>query len=218
MTEPSGGSGMPRRPVAVPVAALLIVAAVGITALLGGLEEVEEPPPPPLSQGAVLDQALYSTKFVEARVTVEESGFSFEEDKRFVELLFDVTNLGDETMHVGAPPEKPSIVGSGFANSLIKITPPIEDGKGPFTYALAKEGQTSQLHPGVTTKVVVRFRLDEGERPPEKVTLDVAAFEHVPGFQDQTIQWQPVVERDGDDFQPAVKARVTLPVKAGGPA
>ncbi|MFC7590337.1 hypothetical protein ACFQYP_46555 [Nonomuraea antimicrobica] len=71
MTEPTGGStDRPRRPVVVPAIALVAATALGITALLGGLSEATEEPDP-LGQGAVLDQGLYSTKFVESRVKVE---------------------------------------------------------------------------------------------------------------------------------------------------
>ncbi|MFG1941547.1 hypothetical protein [Nonomuraea sp. NPDC048826] len=219
MTEPSGGPSRPKRPVAVPVAGLLIVTVVGIVALLGGLEEVDVPPKP-LSQGAVLDQGLYSTKFAEARVTVEKGQQTWEEDKRFVEMVFEVTNRGDETTNVGMPPAKPDqlSLGYGFAGSLLKISPAIKEGKGPFVFALSSEDQTSQLHPGLTTKVIVRFRLDPGEQPPEQVTLDVASFEYAPGFQDETVRWQMVSEPAGEKFVPTVQARVTLPVKAGGTA
>lgn len=216
MTEPSGARRQPRRPVVVPVASLLTVTAVGITALLGGLEEVDIVEP--LGQGAVYDQGLYTTKFVEAKVSVEKGEFSWEEDKRFVEMIFEVTNESDETKLVGFPPSRPSIVGDAFAGSLLKITPPIKEGKGPFAFALAKDGQTSQLHPGMTSKVVIRFRLDPGEQPPKKMVLDVGAFEEEPGFQDPTIHWQPVTEKVDNKFRPKVKARVTLPVKPEEPA
>lgn len=219
MTEAPAGSSEHRRPVVVPVIALLTVTVVGIVALLGGLEEVDVQPKT-LSQGAVLDQGLYSTRFVEARVTVEKGELTFEEDKRFVEMVFDVTNLGDETMHVGMPPAKPDQAGFGssFANSLVRITPAIKEDKGPFTFALAEEDQTNQLHPGTTTKVVVRYRLDAGERPPEQVTLDVAAFAYEPGFQDETVRWQMITEQAGEKWVPTVQAKVTLPVKTGGSA
>ncbi|MGI5268830.1 hypothetical protein ACQEUU_06745 [Nonomuraea sp. CA-218870] len=219
MTEPLDGRGTPRRPVAVPVASLLIVTVVGIITLLGGLEEAEAPPKP-LGQGAVLDQGLYSTAFVEARVNVEKAELSFEEDKRFVEMVFDVTNLGEETVSVGLPPAKPEEAGFGhsFANSLVRISPAIKKDKGPFAFALAGDDQTNQLHPGLKTKVIVRYRLDPGEQPPDKITLDVASFEYSPGFQDETVRWQLIREAAGETFVPTVQAQVTLPVKAGDTA
>ncbi|MEU8320459.1 hypothetical protein AB0C33_19055 [Nonomuraea sp. NPDC048881] len=219
MTEPSGDSTRPRRPVAVPIAALVAVTAVGITALLGGLNEAPDKGPDLLGQGATLDQGRYSTRFVESRVKVERAKTQFDEDKRFVELVFEVTNKGDETSSVGLPPDPAqpdkAWLGSSFADSLVAISPRFSKESGPFVYALDKGDETRQLHPGVTSQVLVRYRLGATERPPDKITFDVAAFEYVPGFQDERLQWQMVAKEKDDKFYPEVKARVTLPVKAG---
>ncbi|MGW4409266.1 hypothetical protein ACWEJ6_34915 [Nonomuraea sp. NPDC004702] len=218
MTEPSGDS-RPRRPVAVPILALVAVTAVGITALLGGLNEAPDKGPDLLGQGATLDQGRYSTRFVESRVRVERAKTQFDEDKRFVELVFEVTNKGDETSSVGLPPDPAqpdkAWLGSSFADSLVAISPKFSKESGPFVYALDKGDETRQLHPGVTSQVLVRYRLGATERPPDRITFDVATFEYVPGFQDERLQWQMVAKEKDDKFYPEVKARVTLPVKAG---
>ncbi|RSN01894.1 hypothetical protein DMB42_37650 [Nonomuraea sp. WAC 01424] len=220
MTEPSGGSSTkPRRPVAVPIVGLVALTAVGITALLGGLNEGDDKGPDALGAGATLDQGRYSTRFVESRVKVDKAKTPYDEDKRFVELVFEVTNKGDETSSVGLPPDpaKPdkAWLGMFFANSLVSISPKFPKESGPFVYALNKGDETRQLHPGVTSQVLVRYRLGATERPPDKITLDVATFEYAPGFEDQRLRWQMVSKEEGDKFVPEIKARVTLPVKAG---
>ncbi|MGW0807611.1 hypothetical protein [Nonomuraea sp. NPDC002799] len=218
MTEPTGGSeNRPRRPVAVPVVALVAITAVGITALLGGLNEATVPPDP-LSQGAVIDQGLYSTKFVESRVTVDRGSSQFEEDKRFVELIFEVTNKGDETLSVGLPAEKPeqAYVSTSFASSLVRITPAFGKDAGPFAFARVKGGESRQLHPGVTSQVVLRYLLKDDQQPPDKVSFDVATFEERPDFGSKIPRWQMIAEEAGErSFLPEVKARVTLQVKKG---
>ncbi|MEZ7130305.1 hypothetical protein ACBR40_33650 [Nonomuraea sp. AD125B] len=215
MTEPAGGSDeRPRRPVVVPAVALVALTALGITALLGGLDEAPDVPKP-LGQGAVLDQGMYSTKFVESRVKVEKGELSFDEDKRFVELVFDVTNKTDETARVGMPPEQPSqaFTLTSFAGSLLKISPAFSKESGPFTFALIKGDESQQLQPDVPTQVIVRYRLKEGERPPDKITIDVGSFEEGTSFLNAASQWQMVSEQVGEKFVPEIKARVTLPVK-----
>ncbi|MCK2214947.1 hypothetical protein MF672_014295 [Actinomadura sp. ATCC 31491] len=215
MTEPSGGSNdRPRRPVVVPAIALVALTAVGVTALLGGLDEAPETPEP-LSQGAVLDQGMYSTKFVESRVRVEKAKSIVDEDKRFVELVFDVTNKSDETAMVGLPAEKieQAVSRFGFAASLVKISPAFDKESGPFVFGLVKGDETQQLQPDVPTQVIVRYRLKEGQRPPDKMTLDVASFEEGTSFLNATPTWEMVSKPVGDKFYPEIKARVTLPVK-----
>jgi hypothetical protein len=219
MTEPSGDrSNKPRRPVVVPAIALTALTVIGITALLGGLNEAPDEVEP-LGQGAVLDQGLYDTKFVESRVRVERAQNDFDEDKRFLEVVFDVTNKGDETLPVGLPPEKleHAFTSTTFAGSLVKITPAFDRDSGPFAFALSKGDETRQLHPGVPSQVILRYRLKDGQQPPDKVTLDVASFEETEGFNNGELEWGMVAEEAGErSYLPVVKARVTLPVKKGG--
>ncbi|MEQ4714809.1 hypothetical protein [Nonomuraea sp. B19D2] len=220
MTEPSGASSdKPRRPVVVPAVALVAFTAVGITALLGGLSEAPDEPEP-LGQGAVLDQGLYSTKFVESRVTVERAKTQFEEDKRFVELVFDVTNQGDKTFSVGLPAQKLEQAFSldSFAASLLNITPAFDKDAGPFAFAQAKGNESRQLQPGVTSQVIVRYRLKDDEQPPDRITMDVASFEEEPQFGSNDLAWRMVAKEVGDKWLPEIKARVTLTVKKGDAA
>jgi hypothetical protein len=227
MTEPSGGNtDRPRRPVVVPAIALTALTAVGITALLGGLDEAPDEPKP-LGRGAVLDQGRYSTKFVESRLAVEKADNDFDEDKRYVELLFDVTNTSEETSQVGLPPDKidTAWTASSFAGSLIKITPtfpkgvkatPFPKDAGPFAFVRAKGGgESQQLHPGVVSHVVVRYKLQDGQQPPDKMTLDVGSFEFNANPINAVPYWSMVSQEVGDKFLPEVTARVVLPVEKG---
>ncbi|MFD0467916.1 hypothetical protein ACFQ0B_06070 [Nonomuraea thailandensis] len=202
-----------------PAIALVAITVIGITALLGGLNETPDAPDP-LSEGAVLDQGLYSTKFVESRVRIEPAQNEWDEEKRFVELLFDVTNQGDATASVGLPPEKPeqAFTFTSFAGSLVKISPAFDKDAGPFTFALSKGGETRQLHPGVPSRVVVRYKLKENEQPPEKITLDVASFEFESQFNDDIPAWQMISKEVGEKHLPEIKARVTMSVKKGDAA
>ncbi|WP_113702656.1 hypothetical protein [Nonomuraea lactucae] len=218
MTDPSG-SDKPRRPVVVPALALLAVTALGITSLLGGLNEAPDAPPG-LGKGALLDQGRYSTRFVGSRVRVEPATSQLGEDRRFVELVFEVTNRGDETTPVGLPPSRPehAAFGATFASSLVKISPAFPPDSGPFVFAVAKGGETGQLHPGVRSTVIVRYRLKDGEQPPDKVTLDVSEFEYTAGFNDTSERWQKVTAEEDGKLVPEIKARVTLPVEGGASA
>jgi hypothetical protein len=137
-----------------------------------------------------------------------------------VELVFEVTNRGDDTAGVGMPPSDPgrAFLSDTFAGSLVKITPEFPEDAGPFVFVQAKGGETRQLHPGVKRTVVVRYRLKEGDKPPEKVTLDVAEFAYEPGFNDPGLRWQMVTSEEDDKLVPEIKARVTLPVEGGAPA
>lgn len=215
MTEPSGDSSKPKRPVVVPAIGLVLLTTLGITALLGGLNEVPDPTPPQLSKGLTLDQGRYQTQFVDAVVSTQKAQNEFSEDKRFLDLIFKVTNQGKETSPMGLPPAKPesAFTGTTFASSLVKITPAIKQEFGPMVFGTAKGVETRQLHPGVPTMVTVRFRLEKTDRPPDKVVLDVAGFEYTSGFNDPNLQWQIVKGEISDDqILPEVKAQVTLPV------
>lgn len=219
MTEPSGGSTEKRRrPVVVPAIALTALTAIGVIALLGGFQEVPDEPKS-LGQGAVLDQGRYSTKFVESRVTVEKADNEFDEDKRFVELLFDVTNKSEETSQVGLPPEKidTAWMASTFAGSLVKITPAFPKDAGPFAFVRVKGGgESQQLHPGVPTQVVVRYQLKNDQQPPDKITLDVGSFVFTADTISAVPYWSLVSQEVGDKQLPEITARVVLPVKKGG--
>jgi hypothetical protein len=207
MTAPSGEPDRPKRPVAVPAIGLVLVAAAGVTALLGGLNEVPDSPPQ-LAKGAVLDQGQFKTRFVDAVVSAEA-------DRRFLEVTFDVTNQGERTAAVGVPPQRPESAFSmaTFAGSLLKVTPGFAPESGPSVFALSAGVESRQLHPGVATTVVLRYRLEPEAKVPDKLVFDVGGFEYARGFQDPNLNWRMVSTEEAENtFVPDVKARVTMPV------
>ncbi|MER6951754.1 hypothetical protein ABT294_47835 [Nonomuraea sp. NPDC000554] len=216
MTEPSGDS-KPKRPVVVPAVALVAVTAIGITALLGGLEERPDPAPPQLAVGKTLDQGQFETEFVESKVTLVKAENAYSKDKRYLDVVFKVTNKTDETVRVGSPPDAQN-GGSGFGSSLLKMTPQIKTPYGPDLYAVSKDVQSSQLQPDVPTTVVARYEMAGSAQPPSKVTLDVGTFENLENPLTGNTFWTLTTEEGYLDKAETkeVAATVTLPVKAEG--
>lgn len=217
MTSPPGGESSdetrPRRPIAVPLTALIVATGLGITAALGGLGDAPEEPPKRLGPGASLDQGQFTTTFVEARSLFQPDPFRGP-GKRFLELVMEVTNKGDETTGVGSPSQGKT-AGFFFAESLLKMTPEIKNDFGPVV-SIPDEGVPSrQLHPGMTSTVVLRYELPQGQRPPKKVQFDVGTFELSEGLLFDP-SWTLVTDGEADDAPPKVVAQVILPVGRGG--
>ncbi|MFF5211663.1 hypothetical protein [Streptosporangium sp. NPDC000396] len=213
MTSPADGASRRRRPVAVPVATLVIATGLGITAALGGLGEVPDEPPKQLGPGASLDQGQFMTTFVESRSLFKPDPFGGA-GKRFLEIEFKVANKGDETAGVGLP-NQGKAPGFSFAKSLLKMTPEIKNDFGPIISVPGDGVPSKQLHPGMTSTVVVRYELPQGQRPPKKVQFDIGTFELSEGFLLDP-EWNLVTDGDEDDAPPKVAAQVTLPVRQGG--
>ncbi|MEW9528797.1 hypothetical protein [Microbispora sp. NPDC049125] len=213
MTSPPRGARR-RRPVLVPVASALAAAGVAVTALFGGFAEAAEEPPPKAEPGEVIDQGEFRTQFIKAIDTTEKDDFGG--PKRYLELVLKVTNMGDETTSVGMLPKPDAKVPylTGFARSLLRITPEIKTKYGPEVTVLSYGIKSQQLHPGITTTVVVKFDLEPAATAPEKIDLDVGSFvwDKV-GARDETYYWQLVGEDKGDTFVPTVAARISLPVR-----
>ncbi|MFG1709114.1 hypothetical protein ACFLIM_38580 [Nonomuraea sp. M3C6] len=215
MTEPSGGStDKPRRPVVVPAVALVAVTAVGITALLGGLNERPDPAPPQLKPGQTLDQGQFDTQFVESKITLQPAESQFDKDKRFLDVVFKVTNKTDETVYVGGvPTEKNS--GFSFGSTLLKMTPEIKSKFGADLFVQSKGVRSSQLHPGIQETVIARYELEGATPPPKQVSYNLGAFERlVNGLTDEAswfLETEPAVLDEEETDK--VVATVTLPVK-----
>ncbi|MEV8634441.1 hypothetical protein AB0395_22570 [Streptosporangium sp. NPDC051023] len=208
MTSPPGGENRRRRPVAVPIAALVVATGLGVTAAFGGLAEAPKEPPKQLGPGASLNQGEFTTKFVESRTVFQADPFGGT-GKRFLELVMEVTNTGEETAQVGFPwYEKKE--GLSFGAGLLKMTPEIKSPYGPLTSVSGDSVPGRQLHPGVTSTVVVRYELTGGQHPPKQVKLDVGTFEFNEGFT-QNFGW--VLVKDDPEGPPTVAAQVTLPVR-----
>lgn len=216
MTSPARGDRK-KRPVLLPVLAVLFATGFGLTAVLGGLSAVPDPPPEQLGPGDTLDQGRFSTRFVEAVYTLVSPQEAWEEEKRYLDLVFEVTNQGKETTRVGNPPEPgkpPSPGGTLFASSILRTDPVIETQQGGFGSVRTRDGvQSTQLHPGVTSTVVVRYPLNANARVPDKITIDMGIFE----YYSETVfsgdeWWLATTTVDGKDV-PTTAARVTLPVR-----
>lgn len=203
MTEPSSGDGSPRRPVLVPAVGLVLATGLGITALLGGLNEAPDPNPPALKVAAEIDQGQFKTQFVESRVVVVKPDTSFGDPKRFLELEAKVTNTSDET----------ALADSAFAATLLKTTPEIKPKYGVIAIVPTQSGPSRQLQPGVPTKVLVRYELEAGVKPPDQLTIDVGKREYLKGDYSPASGWVTAREEKDDKQVPVVLGRLTLPVK-----
>ncbi|MGP4101869.1 hypothetical protein [Nonomuraea sp. KM90] len=219
MTEPSGGStDKPRRPVVVPAVALVAVTAIGITALLGGLEERPDPAPPQLKPGQVLDQGQFDTQVIESKITLQPAENEFAEDKRYLDVVFKVTNKTDETIHVGGLPRDKS-GGFSFGSTLLRMNPEIKSKWGGQLFVLSKGVESSQLHPGIAATVVARYELPGTTPPPKQVSYDIGKFELLRNGLTDTSAWflesEPtdvLEDKEGDK----VVAKITLPVRTQG--
>ncbi|TLP62461.1 hypothetical protein [Microbispora triticiradicis] len=205
-----------RRPVLVPVASVLAVVGIGVTAAFGGLKEAPDEPPPTASPGDTIDQGQFRTQFIKAIDTTEKS--SFGDPKRYLELVVKVTNMGDETASVGMVPEpgKGFRQTGSFAGSLLRTRPEMKSEYGPRASVLSYGIESQQLHPGITTTVVVKYELQPTATAPEEISLDLGKFENESrGLLNQSSEWLLAGEYKDDDgpFEPEVTTRITLPVR-----
>ena len=204
-----------RRPVLVPGASALAVVGIGVTAAFGGFNEAPEKPPATVSPGDTIDQGQFRTEFIKAIDTTEQGDFG--STKRYLELVLKVTNAGKETASVGIVrrPGDPISPVTGFAGSLLRTRPEIKTEYGPQVSVLSRGIESKQLHPGITTTVVVKYELDPAAAAPAQISLDLGSFVYEEiGLRDQTHYWQLVGEWDGDGpFEPEVTSRITLPVR-----
>ncbi|MFF4126843.1 hypothetical protein ACFYYP_25225 [Microbispora rosea] len=204
-----------RRPVLVPVASALAVVGIGVTAALGGFKEAPEKPPPTVSPGDVIDQGRYHTQFIKAIDTTEKGDFGT--DKRYLELVLKVTNMGKETASVGVMPDpgKYSPFGS-FAGSLLRTRPEIKTKYGPEVSVLSLGVESHQLQPGITTTVVVKYEIEPTATAPPEISLDVGSFVYEQlGLMNQGYDWMlaGAYKDDKGPFEPEVATRITLPVR-----
>ncbi|MFE3454832.1 hypothetical protein ACFXJ8_38510 [Nonomuraea sp. NPDC059194] len=203
MTEPSSEDDRPRRPILVPAVGLVLATGLGITALLGGLNEAPDPKPPALKLATDIDQGQFKTQFVESRVTVVQPDTSFGDPKRFLEVEAKVTNEGDET----------AMVGSAFTSTLLKMTPEIKPKYGVITIVPTQSGPSELLQPGVPTKVLVRYELEPGVKPPDTITIDVGRRDYLKADWAPAYGWVTAKEEKDDKQVPVVLGQITLPVK-----
>ncbi|MCC5579681.1 hypothetical protein IMZ11_29040 [Microtetraspora sp. AC03309] len=203
-----------RRPVLVPVALAVIAAGIGVTAAFGGLKEAPDEPPPKAQPGEIVDQGEFRTQFIKAVDTVERNEYG--RTKRYLKLVLKVTNMGDTTASVGVIPQAGQSWSpfAGFAGALLRMTPQIKQEYGPEAHVLSYGVKSEQLHPGITTTVVVQYELEPAAVAPPSITLDVGRFVYEKvGLRDGTHYWQLEMEADADPAVPVVATQVTLPVR-----
>jgi len=195
--------------------ALVALTAIGITALLGGLNERPDPPPPALKPGQTLDQGQFATQVVESKLTLEKAENEFAEDKRYVDVVFKVTNKTDETVSVGRPPAAKN-KGFSFGGTLLKMTPEIKSELGPQIFVLSKGVTSRQLQPGVQSTVVARYQLDKGVEPPKQVSYDLGTMELQENPLNGHTDWSVATEEDplAEAMEDKVVAKITLSVRS----
>ncbi|GII79681.1 hypothetical protein Sru01_46630 [Sphaerisporangium rufum] len=210
-----------------PVLAVLVAAAVGLTTAFGGLEESPEPEPVRLGKGGELDQGRMRTVFQDAEVGAGQEHVGVP-DKRYLRIVLKVTNQSDRT-----------ISAQTMDNALItvrtdvrRLKPPAgSDDLGPRIVTLDDGTHPyGQLHPGVPTTVVMAFELAQGERAPKSVRIEAATFVLTESFMSGDLNWLPVLKREKalPDGEPTpapskatrppqlVAAEVDLPVRVAG--
>ncbi|MER6825695.1 hypothetical protein ABT352_06885 [Streptosporangium sp. NPDC000563] len=211
---PEGPTG--RRPIAVPLAALVTVTGLAVTTVLGGFATAPEKPPKRLGQGSTVDQEQFTTTFVGSR-TVSEPGLFGGPAKRLLEIELLVVNKGEETAGTGVPYQE-GHGGGSFGTSLLKVSPEIKGKYGASVFTPTGGGESSQLHPALPTSVVVRYELEDGQRPPRQLTIDVGTYEWREGITLAPGWFLVTKDGEGDEGgeKPVVTAQVTLPVMPGG--
>lgn len=215
MTSPSHGIRR-RRPVLVPVAVALAAAGIGVTTAFGGLNEAPPKKPAQVAPGEVIDQGQFRTEFLEAIDTVEQGDFGT--TRRILKITIKVTNLGKTTTPVGILPEPGKAILAiphSFAGTLLRVDPEIESKYGADVSVLSYGIKSRQLHPKITTTVVVKYELEPTATVPSEIRVDVGRLVYAPlGVRDRSYYWQLVGEEDEDGtFTPTVAARVSLPVR-----
>ncbi|WP_157254761.1 hypothetical protein [Nonomuraea typhae] len=193
---------------------MVLLTAFGITALLGGLNTAPDKEPPKIAAGQKIDQGRFETEFVEAKVTVQKAADEFAQDRRYLDLLFKVTNKDSETTLTGSPPNSKGS-GSGFAATLAKMTPEIKSDWGGLAFVPSGDAQSSQLHPGIAVPVTVRYELDKAAQAPAEVSLSLSKLEKVENPLSGQTTWLPVTDEDPIAGTRTVEviATITAPVK-----
>jgi hypothetical protein len=224
MTSTRDGNAR-RRPILIPVVALLAAAGLAVTAVLGGLNEAPSPVPEQLGKGDMLDQGEFSTEFGDAVVRRGGQNDLGVSDKRYLQIALKVTNETDETVSAF------SAVDGGFPVVRADGKPIKYAGQdifgGPRIVVTAGGKTYNQLHPKMPATVVMSFELAAGQAAPKKVQLDAAGFEWHQSFIDQTHAWQVItkeipltaedrMKKRDSSYVPVVSAQINLPVREEG--
>ncbi|MEV6982500.1 hypothetical protein AB0M95_14735 [Sphaerisporangium sp. NPDC051017] len=220
MTSAAPPDAPRRRPILVPVLAVLAAAAIGVSAAFGGLEDAPEPKAEQLGKGATFDQGKMKTVFEDAVVRPGRIGLGVP-DKRYLQLILKVTNQSKSTIQA-----------EGMTTALIvvradgkTIMPASDPGdRGPRVVVIAGDKAYYQLHPDVPETVVMSFELPDAAPTPKTVQIDAGTYEWYESFFSKTHEWMPVIELGPPTAEdrkrgrresslPVVGAKITMPVR-----
>ncbi|RCG31747.1 hypothetical protein DQ384_09415 [Sphaerisporangium album] len=221
MTSPAPRGSRRRRPVLVPVTALLATAAVAVTAAFGGLGEAPSEGPERRQAGQEVDQDLFRTRIADA-VTRTLPG----DDRPFVEMTLKVYNEAESS--VPLPYLEKSLLRITTRDGERLIDPSVTPGEQTWVYELwvPGEGGSSRILPPKRTSTVL-LRLIRKATPEERAAgagPDAASAKPAPSLLDVDLglyenhedaltgrhRAQLVI---GDDGEPEIAARVTVLIR-----
>ncbi|MEV7966562.1 hypothetical protein AB0O34_11345 [Sphaerisporangium sp. NPDC088356] len=219
-TPTSGGSR--RRPVLLPVLAVLAAATVGVGAAFGGLEDAPKEKPEQLGKGAEVDQGRMTTLFEDAVVRPGGKDGLGISDKRYLQITMKVTNTSEATFI--AEMMNSALVAVRADGKPIKEARPSATTLGPRVVTISGGHTYGQLHPGVPATVVMAFELQAGQQAPKRVEIDAGTYEWHESFTYRTHYWERVEEQEpltAEDrkkgatasYTPKIIAQVDLPVR-----
>ncbi|GAA3843040.1 hypothetical protein GCM10022226_77430 [Sphaerisporangium flaviroseum] len=204
----------------IPVLAVLAAVSVGVSAAFGGLEEAPDEPEQ-LTKGAEFDQGQVLTRFEDAVVGRAGNDGLGVPGRRYLQIIMKVTNQSDRTVSAYLMDRALPTVWADQKKIKAKDAPITS---GPRIVVSSSGRSTySQLHPGVTSTVIMAFEMRPGQQPPKSVQIDAGTFEWTKTFVSQTYEWYQVTEtappteedrKKGRTSQsrPKVAAQVRLPV------
>lgn len=208
--------------VLLPILAVLVAGVLAAGAFLGGFRQAPPSEPESLGRGAEVDQGRMRTKFLDAVVRAGGHDGIGISDKRYLEIVLDVTNQSDRTISAYTMDTAlPTVLADGKA---IKPKDPSR-GLGP-RYVVSTPGHAySQLHPGVPAKVIIVFELGENEPAPKTVRIAAATYEWRETFFSQTHEWirvmapkppsaQDTAKEGSRPDEPLIIAEVDMPVRS----
>jgi hypothetical protein len=203
MTSTPPGGGPRRRPVLIPVLAVLAAATVGVSAAFGGLKDAPGEQPEQLGKGAEYDQGQISTRFEDAVVRPGGKDGLGISDKRYLQIILKVTNESDRTIEAQHMDDALPTVRADAKT----IKPSGIPGDDPYIVTISGGHTYQQLHPGMPTTVVMSFELRPGQPAPKNLQIDLAAFEWHEDFFSHTHNWQRLNVQE-----PATGTKKTRPI------
>lgn len=171
---------------------------VGGTAAAGGFRAVPPKPVPVAPVGAPVRNGELEITTVSARYRRTDPLDDFASRGRYVEVLFHVTNVAQQTAFAGEVMSSPNITLTGRpAGTRI--------GTDEFDIAVGKV-QHADLQPSMPQPVRLVAKVPAGAPVPRELELAIYRMKYAPGFLDQEKSWSRTTD---------IAARVTVPVRGG---